>query len=177
MDIEKACYDTIAMFGTLKDFKEKLRLKNDKIEDVVNMINKGGFSLLETSISSKNFEISHYLLKNNAKVNIVSKEGFNEFHCLAANLRIDGAVNLGKILLDNDVSVMQKDLKYGNTAFFTLCLEAAKVNSDNVNKFLNECFEKVTDIDIPNSAGITIRQLIDKLGNTELKKIMEEKYA
>lgn len=48
----------------------------------------------------------------------MSKEGNNEFHFLAPNINCIEAVEIGKLLLSKGTSVMQKDVKYGNTAFF-----------------------------------------------------------
>ena len=38
----------------------------------------------------------------------------NEFHFLAPNINCIEAVEIGKLLLSKDTSVMQKDVKYGN---------------------------------------------------------------
>lgn len=54
--------------------------KNDNVADIINWVDDSGISLLERSLISRKFEISKFLLDNNAKVNIVSKEGNNEFH-------------------------------------------------------------------------------------------------
>ena len=82
MNIEKADYGTIVKFGTLKDLHEKIKLKNDNVSDIINWVDDSGMSILERSLVSRKFEISKFLLDNNAKVNIVSKEGNNEFHFL-----------------------------------------------------------------------------------------------
>ena len=177
MNIEKADYGTIVKFGTLKDLYEKIKLKNDNASDIVNWVDDSGMSLLEISLVSRKFEISKYLLDNNAKVNIVSKEGNNEFHFLAPNINCNDAVEIGKLLLSKGTSVMQKDAKYGNTAFFSLCMEAFKERSKSTMNFIEECFEKVTDVDEKNNSGFSIRKLITERGSDELKKRLEEKYA
>ena len=163
MNIEKADYGTIVKFGTLKDLHEKIKIKNDNVADIINWVDDSGISLLERSLISRKFEISKFLLDNNAKVNIVSKEGNNEFHFLAPNINCIEAVEIGKLLLSKGTSVMQKDVKYGNTAFFSLCMEAFK--------------EQVTDVDEKNKNGFSIRKLIMERGSDELKKRLEEKYA
>ena len=131
MNIEKADYGTIVKFGTLKDLHEKIKLKNDNVSDIINWVDDSGMSILERSLVSRKFEISKFLLDNNAKVNIVSKEGNNEFHFLAPNINCIEAVEIGKLLLSKGTSVMQKDAKYGNTAFFSLCMEAFKERSES----------------------------------------------
>ena len=124
MNIEKADYGTIVKFGTLKDLHEKIKLKNDNVSDIINWVDDSGMSILERSLVSRKFEISKFLLDNNAKVNIVSKEGNNEFHFLAPNINCIEAVEIGKLLLSKGTSVMQKDVKYGNKLqwiyFFTI---------------------------------------------------------
>lgn len=177
MNLEKADYGTIVKFGTLKDLQEKMKLKKDNVSDIVNWIDDNGMSLLERSLVSRKFEISKYLLDNNAKVNIVSKEGNNEFHFLAPNINCNEAREVGKMLLGKGTSVMQKDMKYGNTAFFSLCLEAFKGRSESTMEFIEECFEKVTDVDEKNNNGFSIRKLIIERGSDKLKKRLEEKYA
>lgn len=176
MNIEKADYGTIVKFGTLEDLQNKLKLNNDNISDIVNWIDDRGMSLLENSIVSRKFEISKYLLDNGAKVNIVSREGDNEFHFLAPNINCNGALEVAKLLLSKGTSVMQKEEKYGNTAFFALCMEAFKDRSEDTMQFIGECFEQVRDVDKKNNNGFSIRKLIDERGNDELKKRLEEKY-
>lgn len=176
MNIEKSDYETIIKFGNLKDLQNKMKLNNETINDIVDYLNNNGMSLLEQSIVSRKFEISKYLLDNNAKVNIVSKEGNNEFHFLAANINCDGAIEVAKLLLSKGTSVMQKEQKYGNTAFFALCIEAFKERSENTMKFIEKCFEKVTDVDAENKHGFSIRKLICERGSDELKKMLEKKY-
>lgn len=177
MNIEKADYGTIVKFGTLKDLHEKIKIKNDNVADIINWVDDSGISLLERSLISRKFEISKFLLDNNAKVNIVSKEGNNEFHFLAPNINCIEAVEIGKLLLSKGTSVMQKDVKYGNTAFFSLCMEAFKERSESTMNFIEKCFEQVTDVDEKNKNGFSIRKLIMERGSDELKKRLEEKHA
>ena len=174
MNIEKADYGTIVKFGTLKDLHEKIKIKNDNVADIINWVDDSGISLLERSLISRKFEISKFLLDNNAKVNIVSKEGNNEFHFLAPNINCIEAVEIGKLLLSKGTSVMQKDVKYGNTAFFSLCMEAFKERSESTMNFIEKCFEQVTDVDEKNKNGFSIRNLIMERGSDELKKRLEE---
>lgn len=176
MNIETADYGTIIKFGTLDDLLRKVEYEKDSIENIVSIIDTAGISLLEKSIISRKFDISHYLLNNGASVNIVSKEGLNEFHFLAANINYEGAIDIGRLLLNRGVSVMQKENKYGNTAFFSLCIEAFKVRSEKVLEFLNDCLERVTDVDDKNISGYSIRSLINERGTGELKKEMEAKW-
>lgn len=175
MNLEKADYGTIVRFGTLKDLQEKMKQKGEDISEIVNLTDDSGISLLEKSLVSRKFEISKYLLDNNAKVNIVSKDGNNEFHFLAPNINCNEAIEIGKLLLRKGTSVMQKEMKYGNTAFFSLCLEAFKGRSECTMEFIEECFDKVTDVDKKNNNGLSVRKLIAERGTEKLKKRLEGK--
>lgn len=171
MNIEKADYGTIVIFGTLKDLQEKMRLSHASVSDLVNWRRDcDGASLLEVSLAHRKFEISKYLLDNNADVNVVTADGYNEFHFLAPNINLNEAITVGKLLLGKNVSVMQKDAKYGNTAFFSLCLESFKGRSPAVMEFIQECLRKVTSVDETNKAGFSIRSLINERGNKQLKE-------
>lgn len=65
---------------------------------------------------------------------------------------------------------MQKDVKYGNIAFFSLCMEAFKEPLESTMNFIEEYFKKVTDVDEKNKSGFSIGKLIMERGNNELKK-------
>lgn len=176
MNIEVASYDTIIRFGTLNDLKMKMDMQNDTVERIISLRDEKGCSLLESSLSSRNFEVSRFLLENGADVNVVSKEGYNELHYIAANIGCEGAVEIAGILLDKGVSVMQKENRFENTAFFTLCMEAFKSRSADVMAFVERCFEKVTDVDEKNKSGYSIRILIEARGTEELKRKLSENY-
>lgn len=176
MNIEKADYGTIAKFGTLNDILNKLEVERDSIQDIIEWKDVRDMSLLEISIVSRKFDISKFLLDNGAQVNNVSKSGNNEFHYLASNLSFKGAIEIGELLLEKKTSLMQKDVKYGNTAFFALCIEAFKIRTISVMGFIEECFEKVTSVDEPNKNGMTIRKLISDRGSERLRKQLKEKY-
>lgn len=105
---------------------EKLNLENKSIDEVVNSTDKNGISLLEKSLISKKFDIANYLLDNNANVNIISNEGCNELHYLAANINCIGAVDLAYKLVEMDVDLNLKDKKFANSAIMSLCQEVLK---------------------------------------------------
>lgn len=176
MNIEKADYGTIVKFGTLYDLLNKLKLEQCSIQEIIEWKESEGMSLLEISIVFRKFDVSKFLLDNGAQVNNVTKSGNNEFHYLASNLNCEGAVEIGEMLLEKKTSLMQKETKYGNTAFFSLCIEAFKTRSTSVMKFVEKCFDEVTSVDEPNRNGMTIRKLIDERGSDKLKKLLKEKY-
>lgn len=177
MNIEKANFPTIIRFGSITEFKQKLDMEKRYISEVINMKDENGMTLLEISLASRKFDISKYLLENQATVNNVTNEGYNEFHYLAANINSNGALDIGYLLLNRGTSLNHKDIKYGNTAFFSLCNEAFKSQIEETMLFICDCFEKIDNVDEQNKSGISIRQLINERGSDKLKRIMEEKYA
>ena len=172
MNIEKADYGTVIQFGTMDDFNTKLQMEGKTLAEVIDITDKNGISLLEKSLSSRKFDIAKVLLANNAKVNIISNDGCNEFHYIAGNINQEGALEVAKILLDRGTSLMVQDKKYGNSALFTLCMEIFKVRSDEGLEFLETCFENVQEYDTCNKAGYSIRKLINERGTDKLKQII-----
>ncbi|BDC94777.1 hypothetical protein [Treponema bryantii] len=173
MEIKNADYSTIVRFGTVEDLCKKIQLNNEQLKDVIDIKTVNGASLLENAISQRKFDIARFLLMNNAKVNVVTNFGYNEFHILASNIRYEGAVEIGEILLKKDVSLIQKDNVFGNTAFFTLLLESYKVRTPEVMSFIEKCIVRIKDFDIKNNAGISIRNLIINNGWDNIKKKLE----
>ena len=173
MEIEKADYTTIVRYGTVTDLCNKIRINNDHLEDIIDKKSDNGASLLENAISQRKFETADFLLKNNAKINILTNFGYNEFHILASNIRYEGAIRIGEILLKKGVSLTQVDKTFGNSAFFTLLLESYKVRTPEVMSFIEKCIVRIKDFDIKNKAGISIRDLIVDNGWDNLKKVLE----
>lgn len=175
MDIVKCDFGTVIRLGSLQDFCVKLQQEGKKAEEVIDFIDSKGMSLLEISLASRKFDTAKFLLSHDSKVNNISKEGCNEFHYIAGNIRYDGALEVAEILLEKGTSLLQKDNKYGNSAFFTLCQEIFKVRSEETMKFLENCLKKIDDYDDCNNAGYSIRMLINQRGTERLKQIMENK--
>lgn len=175
MDTNKVDYDTIVRFGSLQDFKNKMKKQREKIGKIISIVDEDGSSLLESCLSTRNFEIAKYLLDNSAPVNVCSIDGFNEFHYIASNINEDGALDIANLLLEKGTSLEQQDKKYGNSAFFTLCIEAFKKKLPLVMSFLEECFKKFNDIDKQNFSGISVRDLINERGSENLKRMVAEK--
>ena len=173
MNIEKADYGIVIQIGTIHDFFAKLQMDGKTLQDVIDYTDENGVSLLEKSLSSRKFDMAKLLLDNDAKVNVVSKEGCNEFHYIAANIRHESALDIAKILLERGVSLAAQDKKYGNSALFTLCYEIFKVRTAETLEFLEMCFERFQEYDICNKAGYSIRRLINERGTDNLKRMME----
>lgn len=175
MNIEKADYGTIIKCGTIHDLNMKLQMEEKTLDEVMDITDKDGISLLEKSLIARKFDIAKVLLANNAKVNNISIEGCNEFHYIASNINFDGALDIAKILLDKGTSLMVQEKKYGNSAFFVLCQEIFKVRSVEGMNFIEACFENVQEYDTCNKAGYSIRMLINERGNDKLKQMMESR--
>lgn len=111
MNIKKADYGTIIKFGNIELFKEKMKLENQNVDEVLNIVDKNGISLLQKSLISRKFEIANYLLDNNANINVISNEGCNEFHYLSSNINFDGAIQIADRLIDMSLDL---DLKEKN---------------------------------------------------------------
>ncbi len=174
MDINKADYFTISQFGNLEYLLDKLRSEHQDIEEVVNLIDKNGISLLQRSLISRKFDISNFLLDNNAKVNIVSNDGYNELSYLAANINITGAVELAIRLLNREVDLNLKDKKFGNSAMFSLCQEVFKKRTEKGNDLIIKCLKKRPKMSGSNKSNDSLKQLIEERGTDEMKKVMEE---
>lgn len=175
MKIEKADYGTIIKFGTINDFYLKLQMEGKSLDEIIDIVDENGVSLLEKSLVARKFDISKELLLNNAKINNISKEGCNEFHYIASNINYKGALDVAKILLDRGTSLTVKDKKYGNSAFFTLCQEIFKVRSNEGLEFIESCFENIQEYDACNKMGYSIRMLINERGTDKLKQMMGSK--
>ncbi|HDR7786766.1 MULTISPECIES: ankyrin repeat domain-containing protein [Bacillus] len=173
MDINKADYGTIIKFGNLKLFLEKLKIEGNCIEEIVDSIDKNGISLLEKSLISRKFDIANFLLDNGAKVNIISNDGCNEFHYLAANINCQGAVEVACRLVDMGVDLNLKDKKFGNSAIWSLCQEVLKKRTKEGNDLIVKCLGKRPNINDENKYGYSLRDLIEERGTDDMKKVLE----
>ncbi|HKM03129.1 MAG TPA: ankyrin repeat domain-containing protein [Lachnospiraceae bacterium] len=174
MDLQKADYDTVIKFGTLDDLLNKLKLEAQKLSDIIDTADANGISLFQRALICRKFEVAHYLLNENVKINVISKEGFNELHYLAANINFDGALDLARLLIQRGCDLVQIDSKYGNTALLSVCLELLKRQSDEGMKFLEEVLSNHQNIDITNKSGISVRKLLKERGPDKIKELIKE---
>lgn len=174
MDLQKADYGTVIKFGSLDDLQRKLKLEAQKLSDVIDTVDANGINLLQRALISRKFEVAHYLLNENVKINIISKEGFNELHYLAANINFDGALDLARLLIQCGCDLSQIDSKYGNTALLSICLELLKRQSDEGMKFLEEVLQNHKSIDISNNSRISVRKLLNERGPERIKELIKE---
>ena len=112
MNINKADYFTIAQFGNLSMFLTKIDLEKKILNQVKNLCDENGMSVLQHSLVNRKFDISDYLLKNEVELNHISNDGCNELHYLAANINSEGAIKIANKLIDMNVDITLKDKKY-----------------------------------------------------------------
>ena len=174
MDINKADYGTVIKFGNLELFKEKMKLENQNLGEVINIVDKNGISLLQKSLISRKFEIANYLLDNNADINVISNEGCNELHYLSANLNSDGAIQIANRLIDMNVDLDLKEKNLNNSSLWCLCQEVLKKRTEEGILLIIKCLKKKPDVRTLNSAGYSVESLINERGTDEMKKVMEE---
>lgn len=174
MDINKADYGTVIIFGDLELFKKKMKLENQSIGEVLNIVDKNGISLLEKSLSSRKFEIANYLLDNNADINVISNSGCNELHYLSANINCDGAIQVANRLIDRNVDLNLQEKKLNNSALWCLCQDVLKKRTEEGNLLIVKCLKKKPDIKLLNIVGYSVEHLIKERGTDEMKKAMED---
>lgn len=172
MNIEKADIATVIRFGNLDNFLIKLKLENKKIEDVINYIDNRNVSILERSLISRTFDIAKYLISNNAKINNISDEGYNELHFIAANINFNGALEIAYLLKERGVSLTLRDLVHGNIPIFLMCLEIIKQRIPQQIEFLKECLLDINDYTVKNNKGYSIKDIILRSGISELINIV-----
>ncbi|EIT87458.1 ankyrin repeat-containing protein [Fictibacillus macauensis ZFHKF-1] len=173
MDIHKSDFWTVIKFGNLRKFMEKLNVENKAIEEVVNAVNENGISLLEESLISRKFDIALFLLGLDANVNIISNDGYNEWHFLAANINCIGAIDVANQLIERDVDLNLKDKKIGNSAIMSLVQEVLKERTKEGFDFILQCLEKRPNFNDENKFGYSLRKIIEERGTEDLKKVME----
>ena len=76
--------------------------------------------------------------------------------------------------MERGTSLRQKDIKYGNSAIYTLCLEILKVCSNEGLEFMKECLKNTKEFDDCNKRGFSIRTLINERGTEALKQLLIE---
>ena len=175
MNIERADYGTIVTFGTLEDLNTKLKIENKKLEEIKDSIDDNGISLLEHCLISRKFDIANEILNLKPKINVVTKEGLNEFHCISANMKTLNAYDIAYKLLDMGVSLLQQEKKYGNTALFSFCYNINDKIDDIRLEFLKVCINRLTqrELDIKNKAGNSVKSIIIERGPNELKQLIK----
>lgn len=168
MDLQKADFFTVAGFGSTKEFKEKLKMEQKEIADVLGIRSKSGASLLETSLSARRFDIAQLLLDAGISVNVVTRENYNELHLIAAHLREEGAVEIAKQLVEKGVDLNLPDKKYKNTPFWYLCMYSLSATGGSRLDFIRFCMERKPDIDWENITGRSTRTLVLQGGTKEM---------
>lgn len=175
MDLQRADYATIIKFGTLDDFQKKIEMESQSLGGIIDTTDANEISLLQKALISRKFDIAKYLLNESAKVNIISKDGFNELHYLAANINFDDAIQVARLLINHGVDLNHVDKKYGNSALLSICLEILKRQTKEGMEFIEEIIEQNADVDIVNKSGISVRSLLDERGTDRIRLLLKEK--
>lgn len=118
---------------------EKDRFRKKTLDQVKNLCDENGMTLLQQSLASRNFDISEYLLKNEVITNHISNEGYNELHYLAANINYDGAIKIANKLIEDNVDINLKDKRYKNSPLWYLCHEVLKKCSSEGIELIFKC--------------------------------------
>lgn len=172
MNINIPDFLNVIQFGTSEDFLKKLKIENKSIEDIINTIDKSKVSLLEKTLINRKFDIAKILLEKGANVNVVSNEGCNELHYLAANINCIDAIEIAHKLIERGVDLNLKDKKYGNSALMSLFQEVFKERTQEGIDLLIKCLKLFPELDGTNLFGYSLRQLIIDRGTEEMKKII-----
>ena len=170
-------YFVIVSFRDKAAMEKELKMQGDRIEDIKDIKEADGKSLLEAALGSGKFEMASYILAQRPRLNVVSKEGYNELHFLAARSREKGGAELAEQLLEKGVSLDQADKRYGKTPLWYFCQEYHKRGGEVLYSFLEKCFAQAPDVDRPNKAGYTLRQMIEQGERPELLRWIERKDA
>ena len=170
MNIEKADYGTIVKFGEMKDLKLKLQMENKSIEQICDWKSDEDVSILESCLVARKFAIAKTLLEAGASINVITKDGYNEFHCLAPNIAEEGAREIAYQLLDKGLNLNHKDSVYGNTAFLTICVEILKHRPEGYCNLIARCISEGANVEESNNRGINAKIVFEKLGDDCLKE-------
>ena len=162
MSINVSRYDVIVSFRTLKDLQDQMKEDGLAENDLKNIFTETHSSLLERAISSRKWDIANYLLDLYVPLNVVTVDGYNEFHIIAPHIREIPAVEIANRLLDGGVDLKQIDKKHKNTAMFSLTLEVIRRRNDMNLAFLKRCFDKNEGLYEKNKVGYCAMDLLER---------------
>lgn len=174
MNLEKADLFAIVQFGNYQLFTEKLKIIKNTLDNIKNEKDLQGISLLQRSIIGKNFDISKELLLLNCKINVISKEGYNELHYIYANLKTKESFSVAKKIIEKGGDLNLKDKLYGNTPFNYICQEAIKQHNQTEDffDFVKFCMKYNPDLNSNNFYNINIIKLVKESKNEKLIQII-----
>ena len=146
-------------FGSFDEFKKEIKERGLSFHELRDMRWSDGSSLLEQSIGNRQYDTAEYLLKHHWPVNVVTKEGCNEFHYLASWIHEERALEIGWKLLKRGVDLAQQDKKHKNTAMLSLYIRLLPwaSTSDRHRTFLKACLDKKQGITEINKYGYCVR--------------------
>ncbi len=162
--MNKQLYHFLAADKSVDDIIGQMSIDSLDFSDIGAITGQDGSSMLEIAIAHRNFSVAEYLLNHRVPVNIVTKEGYNEFHIIAPHLRDAKAVELAKRLLMKNVSLSQTDKKYKNTAMFSITLEIVQHQTDFNIEFLKLCIMRKEGLFEKNIRGFCASDFLLKYG-------------
>ncbi|MBR5345960.1 MAG: hypothetical protein IK127_09080 [Clostridia bacterium] len=151
--IDTRKYYTIVAFNKLKDLLAQIEADNLNKQQLHQIRFENDSSMFELAIAYNNYEIANYLIDIDTPINVVTKEGWNEFHYLASHLKDSQAITIGNLLLERGVDLAQKDRKYGNTALLSLIIGVINKRSFDQLAFICRCVEKDQGLFEQNKTG------------------------
>ncbi|VEI13072.1 immunity protein Imm33 domain-containing protein [Trueperella bialowiezensis] len=170
VDIHNADYYTVLTEGSRVDFEAKLASEGKNFEQIAAARTSGGSSILRYAIAGRHFELACDMLDAGAPVNVVDYAGNNEFHLLAPRLMdAPEAGDLGLALMKRGTSLEHRESRWNNSALFSLVSRGLSAPGGSVMDFLGQAIASATDVDTPNSAGLTVREVIEDRGGEALR--------
>lgn len=152
------------------------QIDNDQIDinNVLDIPDEYGRTLLQISLIGRNFKLANYLLDLGAKINHITNSGYNELQVLAGNINEDGGVELARRLIDLGCDIDYLDSKNQNSAVFTLTLNLLKSRSEKNMKFLNEILMRSKTLCHENKHGMSLYKFLETNNIEEQLKIVKE---
>lgn len=152
------------------------QIDNDQIDinNVLDIPDEYGRTLLQISLIGRNFKLANYLLDLGAKINHITNSGYNELQVLAGNINEDGGVELARRLIDLGCDIDYLDSKNQNSAVFILTLNLLKSRSEKNMKFLNEILMRSKTLCHENKYGMSLYKFLETNNIEEQLKIVKE---
>ena len=145
--------------------------KNNKI---INIQDDDGDTALHIAIFVSNYDACNILIKNNANMYIKDKWGQIAIHRLCFTLKNKNTIKIIDLILKSEKINNRKDIfntldKYNNTPLHLVIKYILRNNiviNKNILSIINKLIE-VTDINITNNDGLTVKDLIEMLNLTK----------
>jgi ankyrin repeat protein len=150
---------------------KKFLSKNNKI---INIQDDDGDTALHIAIFVSNYDACNILINNNANMYIKDKWGQIAIHRLCFTLKNKNTIKIIDLILKSEKINNKKDIfntldKYNNTPLHLVIKYILRNNiviNKNILSIVNKLIE-VTDINLTNNDGLTVKDLIEMLNLTK----------